>query len=363
MTRPTCSRRGPRSPLTPPRARRGVRVGLALLASLIALAPVGCKKGSSPTGPGPGPGGGSDATPTEVVRAAYGAGFAAAREANDAIDAAIEAVFVASGLNGGSATFTGTLRVPTGGSVSYSPDPTDRLIVDADGFPEIDIRVASFEGYVGGTWEDFRDAHTDLEVTVSVDGRGTLALASAAGAPTGRVSPDDLDPAARIRTVDIERAIRGTLVVDGATVDLDLVHRGRRHHEFSGGVLSFESEETVRGTASSGGGAIDVVEDYAYVFYDDRSVDVQNLHRRTSSTVVTDGVTYAFDDVYVRSEHVNYAINQPEYWLAQGRLLRDGVAIGEVRFNAPVLIGTAGPEAILDLGAGGTILLGGVLAE
>lgn len=363
MTRPTSPRREPRLPSTPPRARRGVRVGLVVLAALVALSPVGCKKSSSPTAPGTGPGGGSGATPHDVVRAAYGAGFAAAGGADDAIDAAIEAVFVASGLNGGTATFTGTLRVPAGGGITYDARPDDRLIVDADGYPEIDIRVAAFDGYVGGTWEDFRDAHTDLEATVTVDGHGTLTIASTAGAPTGRVTSDEPVGTARIRTVDIERVIRGTLVVDGATVELDLVHRGRRHHEFSGGILSFESEETVRGTAQSGGGAIDVVEDYAYVLYDDRSTDVQNLHRRTSSTVVTGGVTYAFDDLYVRSEHVNYAVNRPEYWLAEGRLLRDGAAIGTVRFNAPVLVGTAGPEAILDLGAGGTILIGGVLED
>ncbi len=268
----------------------------------------------------------------------------------DAVALAAEAVWGASEL-AGQETISGTLTQSSTNSEvwTYSSTPNDRLIVAFSAGPAFEFIFAQFEGYTEGTWEDFVSQHA-LDMTVSSPGHVDLRVVSQS------VFVAD-------KTVGVSRHVTGSVRYEGETVSVDLFHNAQTFEEIDSGWLHVKVQDVYSGSATS--------PSKSFTFDQGSRTDLihTNLgtvpeHIRESevfnnSSVDAGGVTYRFEDAYAFSVIGSYiseglfnVIIEPEKWEARGKLRRDEVEIGVVRFNAPVLPLAVKPELIVRLHTG-----------
>ncbi len=268
-----------------------------------------------------------------------------------------ELVFIASIANGGTLTLTGTLTenaaAPNG--FTWAATPNDRMIVNFSGGQTLVARFAAFQGFLGGTFEDFVDFHSNLDFTVALAGSFDLRVRSASGNPAAPDLPGTASPAG---VTVFERRVTGTFLSEGESLVVDLTHTGRRDSDISGGSIDFLSEESTGGTITAPGGQITVDATYRYrlVRFDNF---VENVTRTVNSQVVAGGVTWKFDNAFVRKAYFNNRVSEPDFWVAQGTLRRNGQPEALVRFDRPVLNGDAfpGPRAELAFSGGEVVPL------
>jgi len=278
--------------------------------------------------------------------------------AADLIDGAVQAVFTASLLATGGTQIvtTGTLtQNPQDPEVfAYSPTPADRMIILLIGAPAIDVVYAAFSGYLGGSWEDFRDFHDNLDFQVDVTGTVSLHVHSASGNP-GKPAP----AAAPASNTAHQRTLSGTVVDQGVNVTVNVTTQGTRFFSVDLSSVELETSDQVTGTLSSALGSTTVNDAWQY-----HSIGVsdfvEQFARTNASTLTQGGSTWQFVDVLLRGVYKNVLVSEPDYWRGEGVLLRDGVVVGQVAWDRPIVDGTPEPlfpKAVLVLTGGEVVPL------
>jgi len=284
-----------------------------------------------------------------LIAEAFGAGTDISIAAGQGVDLGVEAVFVASGQNGNQLTLTGTLTQAAPGSevFNYSSGPGDRMVVAFSDGTTVQLIFTSFQGFTGGTWEDFRNTHSNLDFRVLPGDGGDLRIQSSSGPPTG---------GHRL----FQRTLTGTAQFMGAPVTVNLTHSGDVFFDIGlGAGIEYDSQEQTSGTITSSAGATQVDAGYRYHLVSfDRFAE--NVFRAVETSAAIGGNTFRFQDVFVRSSFLDSRVSEPDFWLAQGTLTRNGATVGTVQFDSEVIDGASfpGPKPVVALTEGGTIPLG-----
>ncbi|MDJ0763159.1 MAG: hypothetical protein QNJ97_09250 [Myxococcota bacterium] len=289
-----------------------------------------------------------------LIYHAFGTTYDVATNTKTLIDGCVAGVFFAS-TETGVPTYVGTItQNPTQPDVyTYAATPTDRLILKLVDQPQYEIVIQAFEGDISSTWDVFVDSHTDLRFVVTVTDLGELNIASASAyVKTGP---------ARINTVQFDRKITGTVVSQGALLNVDVRHTGQSEFDNSGGVVSYETNDQATGTIQWEDSVITVAEGFEYALYQDSKDTVQAMYIRNQNSFSLGDTAYQYHDVYIASTHTNSWVAEPETWVAQGTLTRNGEAYGKIEFEVPVIIDTHGPKAVVVLVTGDEIVIGGTL--
>jgi hypothetical protein len=278
----------------------------------------------------------------------FGSAYSAADIAQDAIDTMAEAVWGATELAGGTAqnpTLTGTLTqaAPDSDVWTYSATPIDRMLVVYSGGPTVELVIASFAGWVNGTWQDFTDSHL-VDFNAAIAGSVDMRIQSQTG-PNG----DD---------IAWNRTITGWITHSGEAVTLNVTHTGRYNADIGSPISLYEYWEQTSGTASSPSGAIVISETYwAYYSHDsDWNRHVFNFSITNNSSATRGVDTYQYQNANATWEYQScyycdplYAnvVGQASYWTCGGVMLKNGAQFGAVQFDGAVVEGTHGPELIL----------------
>ncbi len=297
---------------------------------------------------------GAGATLGAAVAEAYSGTRAGAALGADGVETTARAVFEASIQNGGTLTVTGTLTQagPDSDDFTWSATPQDRLVVLFHDGSRLELAVNAFEGDFTD-WESFRDFHSNLDVTATSPGAFDLRIQSRSGAPA---LVSGLTGAAGV--TEFHRTITGTLTFNGVVATLNLVNAGQVSADFSGGNVDYTSLETVQGTLSSANASSTVNEEYEYRFLSVSNA-VEQWKQSNTSTLMIGGDTYTLQNLFVRGTCSNNQVAEPEFWQAQGSLLRNGETIGVVEFEAFPSAGLPcpGPKPVVRLDSGDRIPL------
>jgi hypothetical protein len=309
---------------------------------------------------------GGTTTDEEVLcQQTFGAAYEAGDLGKEALALGAEAVWGATEANNDIPTFTGTLTETGPGSDvwTYSPTPTDRLVVVFYGGPTIEYVFTAFDGYAEGTWEDFLLSHT-VDFTVFQSGAMDLRIQSTtgptvagAGAPVHRPTGYE---------VEWDRSITGTAAYEGENVTLNLTHTGTENGTVDWNWADYEYQEQYAGTVTSATSSTNVSESsWSSLIHDGsqgRTIINKQLWNNSSATL--GGSTYQYQSAHVAwasmgvlGETVGFVVIDQEYWVAEGTMLKDGALFGQVQFDAPVIEGTGGPQLVLHLTTGEDIVL------
>ena len=364
------------------------------LACILLLPPLlaACGGGDSPTAPGrdsggndpdgndPGGGGSGNSALTveerDALGAVFGAGASAVELGDQAVEAAVLAVYAINELAPApQIRLTGTLRqvfVNGSSQYEYEPMPTDRLVLEAASGASESIVVTdfAFEPTVettvyreGGPYE-FIDLHATLAFTYT-SAAGTITVEGASVPRAGGLATRNE------RNLLITRTLRGEVTLPtGDTVVFDLSESRERDFSFRNGFDATDERGTVTGTMTWNGHAVEVDETGHFVQErDTSSLDgtpqrtVRNLWRTSDNTIVVDGRTLSFDAATVRSERRDQRVNQPSFWSAEGNLRVNGEVVGFLEFAAAPVVGSPGPGAVVRVGDDVIPLVGATLAE
>ena len=274
--------------------------------------------------------------------------------ASEAVSLVAEAVWEASGFNGGTPTFSGTLTQSSQNlnQWSYSASPAGRLVVAFAGGPTIEFTFTAFNGYTSGTWEDFVYSHR-IDFTCNYHGSFNFRIQSQA------------TPVAD--TIRISRTITGTCAYFGEQMTTNLTHTGKLYYDVGSGYAFYWHWDQLRGTASAGAGTITVDEGTYFHIGHNSNVGshVRNDQRWNSTSAVLNGVSYKYVNAqaaWARGSVLSdpgafNVVIDVNYWLAQGQMLRNGAVWGTLKFNGQVVAGSRGPDVVLNLQSGENILV------
>ncbi len=304
----------------------------------LALAPAPAQKGS-----------GTSSEEIELILQLFSVGSLCGDLAYEAIRIVSEAVFGAREMTGQN-TFTGTLtQVDTDNDQwTYSPSPTDKLVIVYAGGPTVTFVITQFDGYIDGTPEDFADYHRILEFTVE-SGQNNLHVVSQ--------SPWEGWNA------QWTRSIVGTLVFRDELMSVNIADNGKSTYESGSGFVFSTRDSTYTGSAQTPSVAITVKEAYynGLVHNSNIGQHVKNVQLACDSSTSLNGNTYAFQGAHAAwalgsllTEGKFNVVIDSEYWAARGNLLKNGQVIGAVMYDGPVVEDTYwGPKLILRMVSGG----------
>ena len=293
-------------------------------ALLLALALTACP---SATGPAPAPGnppvtpdgpapGGSAGPSTATVRAASVLPAAASGLEEQLSRFALDGVLFAS-ENRGVLTTTGTIaQTAPNAPFSYAPDPADRLVIAfADGVRlEYAIDAARLEGNVVGGARDFLDGPHRLGYSVRLTGS------------TSDISEVDWIVASRQADDRVTRTrVVGATVFEGGPRNVELARARSVLSEVGPGSNRYEHEETLTGTVLAGALTLAVSEQSRFKL-------VNNVVNSTRSfdSAWTEGAGQFRLAGLVRLSLTDGRPSEPDFWLAEGALTRDGQTIGTI---------------------------------
>jgi subtilisin family serine protease len=311
----------------------------------------------------PTPTGTSGPTVQKLIQEQFASSSDGTLMAVEMIEIAAQAAFGAKDLNGGAWTYTGTLTqaAPNSNSWTYSPAPTDKLIVQFSGAQPIEIKYTTFNGYVDGGWEKFVDSHS-LDFTFK--SAGSLDVRIQSVAQPAKNAREIAGPVTAGYTYDIQfqRRITGTMPSQGELLTVDITNQGTKKGYVESPFLYYEYNIQAGGTMQSPSGSITIAEQYSSSYsYDSRKYHhVFNRQITNNSTAVRDGVTYQFQNANVRWEYESVygdtvyvnVVRQPDYWIVQGSLLANGQVIGNLQLTGPIIINTHGPDLVLRMTSG-----------
>lgn len=317
-----------------------------VLVLVSALVLAGCGGSDGPTNPGGA--GGLTATQTSLIATAATGAFNVKTLAEEAVQNVAGAVEVASEAAGGTQlTLTGTLTEsgPGTGQFTWAAGPNDKMIVKFNGGPTFTITIAAFTGFLGGTAKDFLESHSDFRFHVTAPNLLDLQVTSQAGGSS---------------TTIYVRHVTGTIVSNGKTIGVDLTNNGSDFGSVDGSFVELESSETLTGTLTSGDGTIQIHEtDSSHsIFNGSSGTHVVNFFLNGASEAHLGNDVFAFQQVLVKREFTNDRISEPDFWVAQGQLLKNGTVIGQVDWSKAPTEGTTSanqPRAVVKLTAGGQI--------
>ncbi|MBU1948961.1 MAG: Ig-like domain-containing protein, partial [Candidatus Eisenbacteria bacterium] len=300
----------------------------------------------------------------ELIQEIFDTAYSSNELTEESISLAAQAVWGATELNGGSPTFTGTLTqsAPNSEDFTYSPTPNDRLIVLFSGSPAIEFVFTQFDGYVDGTWEDFLDEH-ELDFTVFIQDQMNFRIQSEKGS-------------VGYGHWQWQRRSTGSVVYNDETLQIDIVDEGDQTSSVDSGWAESELTTGTTGTVTSPTASITVNQSYwSHLIHNSGdAVEIRNFIFRNGNTASFNGSNYQFvgeeagRPASVRWEAYTHfgsggpdstwlnTVSEPDYWLYEGGLLKDGAVYGLLQFTGPVISGTWGPDLELHTAEGDILL-------
>lgn len=230
----------------------------------------------------------------------------------------------------GSLVTTGTVQMAEG---SYSPEPTDRLIVVAENGAESEVWIETLEGSLELEAREFYDDDHKVAYRIVEPGRLDMTFASSRDGDAHEKSArgeigDDEDPIA----IELREEASDTDEVDGERTD-NLI------------------EAHLRGTVISNGFALEVDETYSVESRTFEDYVTTAEQWTVDDSLVLAGTTFDFVDVVTREVRSQTGPAEVDTgWRAAGAVLRDGQAHGELRLQ----VDTEHVRFMLDLPDGPT---------
>jgi hypothetical protein len=233
-----------------------------------------------------------------------------ALQAGDALrNSCVDAVFRASLANAGQLTLAGTLTLDAIGNSTYTATPTDELrLIDANGV-ENSLLVKHFEG------SNLESAQAFLQGAYQLD-------------CTGSSENFSLNLASLHANNQQEDQLRGWLLVNNRRLEVDLARQSSGTYDLGTGA-AHQSAAVVSGFTIVDGVKIEVQQETAYKLVN----AAQQIQQAFTLAWTHEGVRYEFQDGYWQGAFYNGVRSEPEYWTAQGNLLRDGRSYGELRMK------------------------------
>jgi hypothetical protein len=296
--------------------------------------------------PSPTPDSGAEA---RLAQQCVGTAYDAAVFASDAVELGVRAVFLASEL-AGTNTATGTLTATeaTNNNFTYSPTPSDRLVIITFQGRRIEYRFSQLTGNTSSP--DSFIAQHQMRFTYTEATSHNVEIVSA-------------KDYTRAWNAAWQRSITGSFLSGTELVTVNLQHNGTETGSVESGFTELNRSETHTGTMTSPSANVTVNESsfFIYIQNSNQGVVVQNKGITSNSTATLGGATYACQNVNVRWEQYTL-LNDPgqfnvvrdaNYWQAGGTMTKNGALWGTAGFSGPVTPGTKGPDFVLNFQAGG----------
>jgi hypothetical protein len=286
---------------------------------------------------------------------------------SQAINYAAQAIFGTKDLTGGfksTGTITQTSLTPE--TWTYSASPTDKLIVKFFNSLTIEIVYTQANGYINGSYTDFVNSHTSFVFSIKIASLVDLNITSQA-LYNGNQGDN---------TVTFTRTIAGTYNFTGTWITVNLNNNGTIHTIVDPNYAQYATSQTATGSSSTTTTQTTVNEQYYSMFIfssiSSPSVYSSNKILTNNSSITVGGQTYKFQNAIVKwaagtqfadSAHAGIynQVIDINYWLASGSLLKNGVAYGNVYFDAPLILKSYGPKAVVQLANNHLILIHPIL--
>ncbi len=284
--------------------------------------------------------------------------------ATDAINTAAEAVWGASELNGGNATFTGTLTQSAANldDWTYSNSPADKLIVKYYGGPTLEFTFTAFDGYTDGNWEDFVDRHSALQFNAKMNDDVNLNIQSQSA-----YSGYD---------ILFQRKISGSINYNHLPMTVNMDHSGKKNYEVNSSYSFYNYKEECRGESSINSNKININESYVVYLGGGSSASqftyVTTKYIACNSSIQVGTTSYKFNNASVTwHAGTNYAdslragiynsVIDSHQWNAQGEVIKNGQYFGTLQFSNEVVNYTHGPLLVLNTVDGNQYLIHSLL--
>ncbi len=236
-------------------------------------------------------------------------------EAQTSASITTEAVFMASQAAGtGQVVASGTLT-RQGQSFSWSPEPSDRLVVALGDGTTISLWV---EQFAGDTTSPSAFLSTDHQLTyvATVDDRVDMRLSSLRQGGTMNASAT------------------GKYTHEGVAYDVDLQLAGTTYFESDSTGTHNLDEHRTTGTIKATGFDLDVDEDWRFELVVAGNESAQSTHRTIRNSLRLGETTFDWVDVLVQKSFRDGVPSELDtYWLARGQVLRNGEPYGAYRLD------------------------------
>jgi len=278
-----------------------------------------------------------DATPDadRSLHASHMLGSTLQAEAADSATLTTEAVWLASQSVGtGAVVTTGTLT-QSGQSVSYAAQPNDRLVVELGDGNMVDIWVLAMDGDFSGSASNFRESNHDLQYRVAVADRIDMTFTSQRNGGNSA------------------SAAEGNVVLEGVTYDCNVQGTGTYYFEADTTGVHFLDDAQVQGRITGAGFDLDVDETWHFELVSTNDGSAQDARRTIDNSLDLGGTVFDFVDIEMQKAFKDGSPTEIDtYWNAQGTVLRNGSAYGQMRLDVDV----ARVRFVLDT-PGGTVEL------
>lgn len=256
------------------------------------------------------------------IQVVYRGGSTAFEMAAYQANLAVEAVLMASRLTGGYQLVTyGTLTqfAPDYQSFQYSPTPQDRLKVILHQGKTLEFVIKDFRGNLSLGASQFLSQNHALDFEGREEGVYDIHVTSLQweGQRQGQ--------------------IKGKTLFENVTYQFDLAVLGSYFFEVDSTGSEYKSDFTLKGAVHSPRMQVNVDESRFFRMITTRGTrteSVSNASNTTNNTATTsDGHNYQFQNAIIRKAFRDGKPNEPEYWLGQGVLLKDGQALGQIQLG------------------------------
>ncbi len=274
----------------------------------------------------------------------------------DVISLAVDAVWEATDITG-IATTTGTLTQSPGNYElwTYSSTPTDKLLLNFSNGSKIAFKFYSINGYTNGTADDFKHSHL-MDFNTLIENQIDIRIYSNTYPQNG--------------TIYWQRTIKGTGQFDSQNMSVNLTHNGKLDYDISSGYAYYQYTEQAVGSTSTGTFSVNVNEGYnkTIIHNSNTGIFASNTEIINNSSGNFNGISYQYQNAHIfwaagtafaDSANAGYYNNviDPNQWLAEGIMLKNGQQYGTVQFNGPILNNTSGPDLILHLNIGNDVFI------
>lgn len=221
----------------------------------------------------------------------------------------VEVVFIASLANAGNLTLVGTVTIDAAGNSAYTATPTEELrLVEANGTVN-NLFVHQFEGI------NLESAQSFLKNNYQID-------------CTGRSENFSL----KVTSVRIgdqqEEQVQGWVLVNNQRLEADLIQQSVRVFDLSAG-SKYELASGIGGFTLVDGIKISVQQRTEY-----KMVNVaENTKQVLTFSWTHDGAHYELHDGFWQTAFYNGVRSEPDFWRAEGTLLRNGSSYGELHMK------------------------------
>lgn len=318
-------------------------------------APAQDAPGAPPTDP-------SSAELKSIAPRLFAASHTVTTQVSETVYLAASAAYRASILNGGAETYTGTLTyldANNAQNATYAPTPQDRLVVIVEGGAPTEYVFQQLSAWQSGpqSYYPYWEHAADFTVS-SASGVNVRIVSEAAPVASGKSQ--------------WRRQISGVIVDGVEPLAVELTHNGDWDNSGSDAYAGFLFErraESAGGTIRGGDAVITVSDEYEFNYAFHNTPFVRHLFQywmRTNSSVRVSESTFAYENALVRwekqsasggGEALYNVVGEPGYWACSGALLRDGQVLGNLEFTGPVEDGSYGPDLVLKLATGESVLV------